>query len=145
MSPAHGNLHCVQSVMARQVQQLRIKSEALDALLLENDATLFTAECFEAALRIDEGQPQNDANDLVENNARKFAERGLVHGDQAAVHGARTDSHIVVFQGLDELSSFFDRCGEIGVREKSNSATRFLHAVAHTIAFAPVYAIRNDA
>jgi len=47
----------------------RDQNEAFDALLLENDAALFTAECFEAALRIDKRQPQNDSNDLVENDA----------------------------------------------------------------------------
>src|ERR1700682_6262086 len=110
MSPAHGDLHRVQSVMARQVQQLRIKTEPLNALLFENDFAPFSAKCLEAALRIDEWQPQDNANDFVENNPRKFAERRLVHANQAAVHRARTDSYIVVFQGLDELSSFFNGC-----------------------------------
>src|SRR5712692_549864 len=71
VSPAHGNLHRAQSMMARQVQQLGIKSKALNALLFENDAAVFSAECFEAALRIDERQPQNDSNNLVENDDRK--------------------------------------------------------------------------
>src|SRR5712664_3396872 len=143
MSPAHRDLHRAQSMMPRQVQQFGIKTEALDALLLENDDALITAERFEAALRIDKRQPQNDSNDLVENDARKFAERRFVHADQAAVHGARADGYIVVFQSFYELPSFFDRRGKVRVREKNDFAPRFLHAVAHTITFAPVYAIRN--
>src|SRR6266446_3011527 len=145
VSPAHGNLHCAQSMVPRQVQQLGIKTEAFDALLLEDDAALFTAEHFEAALRIDKRQPQYDSNNLVENDASKFAERGFVHADQTAVHGARADGHIVVFQSLYELPGFFDRCGKVRVREKSNSTPRFLHAVTDAIAFASVHPIRNHA
>src|SRR6266850_560854 len=132
-------------VAAECPQRTGIKTEAFDALLLENDAALFTAECFEAALRIDKRQPQNDSNDLVENDASKFAERRFVNADQTAVHGARADGHIVVFQSPDELPGFFDRCGKVRVREQSDFAPRFLHAMAHTIAFAPVYPIRNHA
>src|SRR6266403_5616252 len=145
MSPAHRDLHRAQSMMPRQVQQFGIKTEALDALLLENDDALITAERFEAALRIDKRQPQNDSNDLVENDARKFAKGSLVHGDQVAIQRARTDSHIVVFQSLYELPGFFDRCGKVRVREKSDFAPRFLHAVADAVAFAAVHAIRNHA
>src|SRR6476661_2784530 len=133
MPPAHGNLPCVQSVVARQVQQLGIKSEALDALLFENDAAPFAAEGLETALGIDKRQPQHDSHDLIEKDARKLTESRLVHGDQGAVHGARTDSHITVFQGLEELPSLFNGCGKVRVGKESNSAPCFLHTVADAV------------
>src|SRR4029077_9306787 len=68
MRPAHRNFHRAQAVMPRQVQELRIKAEALDALLLEDHAAAFTAKGLEAALCIDKGQTEDGAHDKIEND-----------------------------------------------------------------------------
>src|SRR5258708_27787018 len=95
MRPAHWNFNGLEPVMPRQIQQFRIKAETLDALLLENNATTLAAECFEAALRVHERQPQNDAHDAIENNSSKFTERRFVHFDQFSIHRSRPESHVI--------------------------------------------------
>src|SRR5216684_5643271 len=108
MRPAHWNFNGLEPVMPRQIQQFRIKAEALDALLLENNAATLAAECFEAALRVHERQPQNDAHDAIENNSSKFAEWRFVHFDQFSIHRARSDGDIIVLQRGEQLVGFLD-------------------------------------
>src|SRR5216683_4193777 len=143
MPPAHGNLHGVQAVMTRQVEQFRVEPEALNPLLLEEDGAALPAKGFESTLRIDERQPEDDSNDLVENDSREFAQAGFVHADQAAIHGARPNGDVIGSQSVNELAGFFDGCGKIRIREKYEAATRFLNAVTDAKALAAVYAIRN--
>ena len=57
MAPAHGDFHGAQTMVPRQIQQFRVKSEALDGLLLENDLAAVADEGFEAALRVHKRQP----------------------------------------------------------------------------------------
>src|SRR5712675_2959056 len=114
MRPAHWNFSGLKSVMAREIQQFRIKAETLDALLLENNAATLAAKRLEAALRIHERQPQNDAHDAIENNSSKFAERRFVHFDQFAIHRARSDGHIVLIERGEKFVRFLDGSGKIG-------------------------------
>src|SRR6266849_2390862 len=93
MAPAHGDFDGAQAMMPRKIKQFRVEPEALDGLLLENNLATFAVEGFEAALRVHKRQPQDEANELVENDSSEFTERRLVHGDEAAIHGARADSH----------------------------------------------------
>src|SRR5229473_1485527 len=144
MPPAHRNLHGAQAVMTRQVEQFRVESEALNPLLVEEDAAALPAKSFETALRIHERQPQDDSNDLVENDSGKLAKRRLMYADQAAIHGARPNGDVIGSQSVDELAGFLDGRGKIRIREKYEAATRFLNAVADAIALAAVYAIRDD-
>src|SRR5713226_10253874 len=142
MSPSHGNFHRAQTMMPREIQQFGVESEAFDGLLLEHDGATLAAERFEAALRVYERQPKDDSYEFVENDSGEFAEAGFMNRDQASVDGPRADGQIVLLQCLNELVGFFNRRGKIGVREKHNPASRFLHAVAHAVALAPVDSVR---
>src|SRR5258708_19040756 len=113
MSPAHGNFNRAQAMMPRQVQQLRVEPKTLNRLLLEDDAAAFAPERFETALCIDKRQPQDASHNLVENDSGEFAERRLVHADQAAVHRPGANSHVLGLQSLNELAGFFNLLGKI--------------------------------
>src|SRR6266849_5991049 len=145
MPPAHRNFNRAQSMTPRQVQQLRVEPETLNRLLLEDDAAALAPERFEAALCIDERQPQDGSHNLVEDDSGKFAEGRLVHADQAAVHRPGADSHVIGVQSLDEFAGFLNRRGEIRVREKCDPAARFLHPAAYAVTLASIYAIRDYA
>src|SRR5712664_1998044 len=145
MPPAHGNFNRAQAMMPRQVQQLRVEPKTLNRLLLEDDAAAFAPERFETTLRIDKRQPQDTLYYLVENDSGEFAEGRLVHADQAAVHRPRANSHVMGLQSVNELTSFFNRCGKIRVREKCDAAARFLHSAAYAVAFASIDTIRDHA
>src|SRR5256885_12603274 len=99
MPPAHRNFNRAQAMTPRQIQQFRIEPEALNRLLLEDDAAALAPERFETALRIDERQPQNASHNLVEDDSGKFSEGGFVHADQSAVHGPRANGHVIGFKG----------------------------------------------
>ncbi len=146
MTPAHGNFHGAQAVVPREIQQLGIEAKALDRLLLENDTATLAPEGFKAALSIYEGQPKNDANNLVENDACKFAERRFVDGDETAVHRAGSDGNVAVvsLQRVDEFVGFLDGRGKVGVGEKDKWTSRFLHTVTHAVTLAAVDSVRND-
>src|SRR5208282_5634827 len=92
-----------------QVQQFRVETKALDRLLLEDHPAALSTEGLEPALRVHKWQPENDAHDSVENNAREFPERRFVHFDQVAVHGARANRHIVILQSRKKFTRLFDR------------------------------------
>jgi hypothetical protein len=64
-----------------QEQDLGIKPEALDPLLLKNDRCPFTVECFEAALRVGKIDPCDPADQTVKQVARLLAKCGLVNFD----------------------------------------------------------------
>src|ERR1700687_929896 len=122
MRPAHRNFHRAQAVMPRQVQKLRIKAEAFDALLLEDDAAAFVAKGLEAALRIDKRQTQNGAHDKIENDAGRLPENGLMYGNQAAVQRARTDGHVVIREGRKKFVRFVDRRRQIRVGKQHDAS-----------------------
>src|SRR5260370_22522001 len=138
MTPGHGNFNRAQAMMPREVQQLRVESESLNRLLLEDNAAALAPERFETALCIDKRQPQDASHNLVENDSGEFAERRLVHADQAAVHRPRADRHVIGLQSLNELAGFFNRRGKIRIREKCDAAARFLHSAAYAVAFASI-------
>src|SRR5216683_3828166 len=141
MRPTHWNFNGLEPVMPRQIQQFRIKAETLDTLLLENNAATLAAECFEAALRVHERQPQNDAHDAIENNSGKFAKRRFVHFDQLSIHGARADGHVVWAERGEKFVRFLDWGGKIGVAEQHVFASGFHQAVTNAVTFAAVFAV----
>src|SRR6267378_5742714 len=53
MRPTYRNLGGTQPVMTRQIEDLGVKAESFNALLLKNHHAGLTAERFESALRID--------------------------------------------------------------------------------------------
>src|SRR5260370_34904328 len=93
--PPHGNLRDAQSMAVRDKQNLRVKSETGDALLLKNDPRAFPAEGLEPALSIGKAEPHGPANKTVEQDAGLLAESGLAHLDQAAVQRPGTDGGVV--------------------------------------------------
>ena len=74
MRPPDRNLRGSQSMMAREVQQLRIEAESFDALLLENNLARLALKSLEATLRVHERQAQAETNDGVENDPGKLPE-----------------------------------------------------------------------
>src|ERR1700687_4843129 len=98
MRPAHGNLNGAQPVMTRQIEKLRSKAEALNALLLEDHAAAFAPKGLETALCIDKRQTQNGAHNKIENDAGRLTKDGLTHGNQVAVQSAGADGHVVIRQ-----------------------------------------------
>ncbi len=66
-----------------------------------------------------------------------------MHGDQAAVHRPGADRYVAGLQRVNKFSGFLNWRGEVGIGEKRDAAARFLHAVAHAVAFAAVDTIRN--
>src|SRR5260370_20371051 len=145
MAGGRGNFKGAEAMTAGQVQQLRVETESLNRLLLEDDRAVLAPERFETALGIDKGKPQDASHNLVENDSGEFAEPRLVHADQAAVHRPRANSHVIGVQCRYEFAGFLNRRGKIRVRENRDAATRFLHTVAYAVAFASVDAIRNHA
>jgi hypothetical protein len=117
MAPADGDFRRPQAVVAGQIQELGVETEALDGLLFENDSAGDAAEGFEAALGVYEWQAQDQTDNLVEDDASEFAEMGLMHGDLAAIHGAGADGDFIYLHGGKEFFHFFDGGGKIGVGE----------------------------
>src|SRR5260370_37892740 len=143
MGPANGYLNRPQSMAPRKIQQFGVEPKSLNRLLLKDYPAALTLERLETALRIDKGQPQDAPHNFVENDSSEFAERRFVHGDQAAVHRPGADRYVAGLQRVNKFSGFLNLSGEVGIGEKRDAAARFLHAVAHTVAFAAVDTIRN--
>src|SRR5215475_2112251 len=101
MRPANRNFHRSQSMVAREIEQLWIKSKPLNPLLVEDNFAPLAPERFEATLRVHEPQPQHDPDNLVEHNAGKLPKSRLVHSDQVSVQRARADGQIVMVQRGD--------------------------------------------
>src|SRR5437016_10795020 len=99
-------------MMSGQVEQFRIEAEPLDGLLVENNPATLAKEGFEAALGVDKRQPQDDANDFVEQDSREFAER-------------RSEEHTSELQSLTNLV-----CRLLLEKKKSFSTCISLRGVA---------------
>src|SRR6266550_1382241 len=125
MVPAHGNFADAQSGALREIKQLHIEGEAVDASGFENRPTNIEAERFETTLRIPKRQAGGKPHKKVENAATLFAPRGLVPTDQAAIDRARTKRNIdIAFcYGLDHRRRLAERRGKIRVEKKTD---RFL-------------------
>src|SRR5437879_13864297 len=61
--PTHGNFDGAQTMAFGEEEDFGVEAEALDALLLKDDARVFAAERFKAALRAGEIQPSDRADD----------------------------------------------------------------------------------
>ena len=113
--------------------------------MFKNNAAALAPESFEAALRIHEGEQKHKANDGVENDSGEFAETRFVDFDQFSIHRAGADSDVIFLERGQKLAGFLNRSGEVGVGEKDSFSTCFLHAVTHTVAFAAILAILENA
>ena len=56
--PANGHFGSAQAMASREKEDLRIETEPLDSLLLEDDSARLTNERFKATLRVMQGQPE---------------------------------------------------------------------------------------
>ncbi len=145
VGPADGDFDGGEAMALGKEEQFGVEAEALDALLLEEDAATLAAKSLEAALGVHERQTERETHEPVEDNTGEFAERRLVDLDEAAVESAGADGNVVSFEGAEELVGFFDRGGEIGVRKEDQPAAGFEHAVADAVAFAVIHAVGDDA
>src|SRR3989441_4194050 len=69
--PTHGNFDGAQAVAFGEEEDFGVEAEALDALLLKDDARVFADEGFKAALRVGEIQPGDRADDGIENRSEE--------------------------------------------------------------------------
>src|SRR5260370_40355076 len=85
MRPTYRNLRGTQPVMARQIEDLGVKAESFNALLLKNHDAGLAAERFESALRIDKRKSEKGAHNEIEKHAGRTTEDGLRRGHQLTV------------------------------------------------------------
>src|SRR3989441_1299859 len=142
--PTHRNFDGAQAMAFGEEKDFGVEAEALDALLLKDDARVFADEGFKAALRVGEIQPGDRADDGIENLAGKLAQRRLVNFDQAGIHAARADCDFVATQRGEQLIGLLDRRGQVSIGEQHDPPAGFEHAVAHAVAFAAVAAVREQ-
>src|SRR5580698_5687811 len=95
MRPPHRNFRYTQPVALCQKQNLRVETEALDALLLKNNLRLLPAKSLESALRIGKWNSHDPAHQAVKQDTRLFAHHGLANFDEGAVDGSRTDGRVI--------------------------------------------------
>src|SRR3989441_1812701 len=127
--PTHGNFDGAQAMAFGEEEDFGIEAEALDALLLKDDARVFADEGFKAALRVGEIQPGDCADDGIENLAGKLAQRRLVNFDQAGIHAARADCDFVATQRGEQLIGLLDRRGQVSIGEQHDPPAGLEHAV----------------
>jgi hypothetical protein len=94
MVPADRNFPDAQSGALRQIKQLHIKSETLDASGFDNRATNIEAERLETALRVPKWEIRGDTDNKIEDSASLFAPPGLALTDQAPVDRARAKGDV---------------------------------------------------
>src|SRR6266540_3600326 len=94
MVPTHRNFADAQPGALRQIKQLDIKGETIDASGFDNRATNVKPERFETALRIPKWRTSRDTDKKIEDPASLFASPGLVLTDQASVDRARTKGDV---------------------------------------------------
>src|SRR2546425_8698617 len=142
--PTHGNFDGAQTMAFGEEEDFGVEAEALDALLLKDDARVFADKGFKAALRVGKTQPGDRADDGIKTLAGKLAQRRLVNFDQARIHAARADSDFVATQRGEQLIGLLDRRGQVSIGEQHDPPAGFEHAVAHAVAFAAVAAVREQ-
>src|SRR2546425_5415525 len=69
--PTHRNFDGAQTMAFGEEEDFGVEAEALDALLLKDDARVFADEGFKAALRVGEIQPGDRADDGIENRSEE--------------------------------------------------------------------------
>src|ERR1035437_10123297 len=87
MRPPHRDFRHPQSMALRQKQNLRVKPETLDSLLLKNNFCALSAEGIEPALRVGKTDPHDPAHHAVEEYARLLANYRLVDFDEGPIQG----------------------------------------------------------
>src|SRR5277367_3555568 len=109
----------------RQKQNLRIKTETLDALLLENDPARLDDKGLKAALRVLERQPRENTYETVENHACNFPQPRLARCDQRAIHGSRSDRSVISGSNSgQQLFRFLDGRREVRIGKQPDASAR---------------------
>jgi hypothetical protein len=67
MIPAHGNFTDAQSGALREIKQLDVKGEVIEASCFENWAADIDGKCFETTLRVPKRQASGKSDKKIEN------------------------------------------------------------------------------
>ena len=86
--PANRHFGCPQAVTAREKQNLRVETESLDFLLLENYEAPLTHERLESTLSILERKAGEDPNESIEDDARGLSHMRLMTKNEGAIERA---------------------------------------------------------
>src|SRR5262249_43080738 len=97
MSPLHRNLNRLVAELAREKQNLRIESPALNSLLRKDSLCSSALECFETALRIREMQAQCNPQSQIKKPSENLPMNGLPLRLQFGIQQARSDGDISAF------------------------------------------------
>ena len=128
------------------IQQLHIKTEAIDCRSFNNRPADAHAKSLEATLRVPEGKTGRQPHSEIENAAALFAPPRLVNANQTSVKRSRTKGQIAfaAHDRVDEFRSFRDRRREIGVGEQRNLAARSQQTQSDGASFSQVRLITDD-
>ena len=145
MSPRHRDLADVVAQLARDKQDLRIESPALDPLQPEDHLRHRPLERLEAALRILERQPHHHPGHPVEAAPEEPPVQRLMDGLPRLVHPARSDRDIRAIRNRGQQPlRFFHRRRKVRIGEHHHLAHRLQQPVAHRVALAPVALILDQ-
>mgnify|MGYP003693739373 CR=1 FL=1 len=126
MIPAHRNFADMQSGAMREIKQLNVKGETIDASGFENWAADVHPKCFETTLRVPKRKTGGEAHEQIENTAGLFSPPRLMMADQAAVDATREPNAMSISPlaiGSITFGVSLQRRRKIGIEEKSD---RFL-------------------
>src|SRR5579864_204218 len=134
MAPNHWHFCYFESKSAREEENLRVKSPALDFLQREDCLRGASSERLEAALCVLEIQAQQDSEKKVECSSEDLACQRLAMRLQFAAHPARTDGDISpTFERFEKLGCFFNRGRQIGIGENNDRAARMKNPIANAV------------
>jgi hypothetical protein len=142
VSPGDGDFLHFEFQLSREEENLGIETPAFDFLQWEDRLNCRLLECFESALCVFEMQSEGEAQDQVEDPAEELAMQRLALRLGLGAQPARADGDIgAFFQRFEELGSFFEGRGEVGVAKQDDAAARVEHAIAHAVSLATVAGI----
>ena len=142
VSPGDGDFLHVEFQLMGEEEDLGIKTPALDFLQREDRLNCRLLERLESALGVFEVQAQGEAQDEVEDPAEELAVQRLALRLGFDAEPARSNGDIsAFFHRLEELGSFFDGRGEVGVTKEHDSTAGVEHAIAHAVSLATIAGI----
>ena len=132
VTPANGRFEESPALFLRYVKDLRIEPKAINSLQTERGMSCFSSESLEAALRVCEAEADESLEDEVPAAADGFAETRLTFFDATAGKRARAEDYVVaiLFDGRDDLLSFFRGSAHVGIAEEDDLAIGVEDAIA---------------
>src|SRR5712692_9794167 len=121
----------------RQVNQLDVKTKAIDSSRFDQGPADAHAKSFESALRVPKRQARRQTNDQVEYAAALFTAPGLMHSDQAPIERARSEGEIAftVKNRIDQFGCFVNWSRQIRIRKQHDIRARFPESQTYRIHF----------